>query len=164
MKATGRWTRTRIVAALVLAVALAAVAGLVIRYSLLAAGEPTPTPTPCLGCAYPPSSFSPSVTPLPISQIIDLAPKLRLEDKARVIVRRRNGQYVEFQAPPEWHQSQLPLQEGDTIVYIYPPASTMGRRPYVSTPNLLTPIAPRAQPTITLELHLPPPPTMTPPR
>ncbi len=120
---------------LLIGAVLLAVAGIILftsflgANSLLAVVEPTRTPTPCFGCISPKGPLAPTLSSPPISQVVDLAPNLALSEKARVIVRRKNGTYVELHVSPQWSRSQIPLEQGDTIVTEYPPASLMGRHP-----------------------------------
>ncbi len=111
-------------------------------------GTLTPSPKPFEYA--PPAVMPPSVTPLPLSKITDLAPDLSDHDKAYIYVFRCNGTYELFLVRPAGVETTrtIPLQAGDIIRYAFPPASLMGppppppaESPFVSpltTPNLST--------------------------
>ncbi len=100
--------------------------------------DATLTPTPPYGEIVTPS-FTASVTPLPISQGIDLAPGVPDEDKARVTVFRCDGTYAVFVGAA--HLSDVPLQPGDVILDWSPPASLVGHQAPRATDmtNILSP-------------------------
>ncbi len=129
MKLIMRWNLGVIGLALAIALFLTLAANLGSHNSLLAVGKATSTPTPCFGCFAPPVPRPATMTPLPISRIIDLGPGLPLKDKARIFVRRSSGLYLEFQVPAGWSRSELPLEPGDTIVDEFPPSSLLARTP-----------------------------------
>ncbi len=107
-------------------------------------GTLTPTPGPSDYGTLPPPA--PSVTPLPISKITDLAPDLSNEEKVYVYVHKCNGTYELFLIRPGGATAVIsdvvPLQEGDVILNWIQPASMMGHVPPRATtpsPLLTTP-------------------------
>lgn len=134
----------------------------------------TKTSTPALSeYGTPPLTHSPSVTPLPISAITDLATDLPDEDKVYVYVFRCNGTFELFLVRPGGPNADIataiPLQPGDVIWDWIPPASIIGHyAPQVTfttmpfpTPTLLpypVPMTPAETPTATSSaLPYPPP-------
>ena len=80
------------------------------------------------GTVFPPP---PTVTLLPLSKTTDLAPNLADQDKARIYVVHCNGAFELFLIGPTTAEisKTIPLQAGDTILDLVPPASSMGHRP-----------------------------------
>lgn len=102
--------------------------------------ERTSTPQPSMFGTVP-AILVPSVTPPPVSQVIDLVPQISENDKAKVYVRRANGTYVVFLTRFETEISQLPLGTGDMVIQKIPPPSLMGHQP-PRTSSGLTPTIP----------------------
>lgn len=101
------------------------------------------TPTPQLSdFGTPPMILAPSVTPFPVSQVIDLVPQLSENDKARVYVRRSDGTYMVFLMRFEMDIKDLPLSPGDVVVQKIPPPSLMGQQPPRTTFPAPTPTVP----------------------
>ncbi len=120
--------------ALGLAFVLVIITGKLIASSLSATGEPTPTSTPSIYPAPPPSFLAPSVTPYPIGNVIDLAPNMPGRCKAEVIVLRNGGQIEKFLVPigEDFSRVKANLGATDKIINAAPPAASMGHF-YVAT-------------------------------
>lgn len=104
-------------------------------------GQRTPTPQ-FSEFGTPPMILAPSVTPLPVSQVVDLVPQLAENDKAKVYVRRSDGTYVVFLTRFEMDIKDLPLSHGDVVVQKIPPASLMGQQPPRTSLPAPTPTVP----------------------
>jgi len=89
-------------------------------------GTRTPKPSEF---GTPPVVAAPSVTPRPISRIVDLAPELPERDKATVYVRHPDGTYGLFLINYNMNISELPLRTGDVVTKVVPPASLVGHKP-----------------------------------
>ena len=91
-------------------------------------GLNTPTPKPDEFGTIP--KLAPSVTPLPLSKITDLATDLPEKDKVHVYVMRCSGSFELFLLNPNMKiAAVVPLQPGDVILDWIPPASLLGHRP-----------------------------------
>lgn len=102
------------------------------QLSIKEVGPNTPTPNPDAFGTIP--EPGPSVTPLPISKINDLAADLSEEDKIYVYVMRCNGSFELFLLSPNVKIAEaIPLQPGDVILDWIPPSSLMGHRPPIVT-------------------------------
>jgi len=106
-----------------------------------------------------PQTPGPTITPLPLSKVTDLAPELADRDKVYILVMRCEGTFELFLVSPSAAadiSQVVPLQPGDIILDVVPPASLMGPPPkvLVATPTLTK--------TGTLPPY-PPPATITPP-
>jgi len=127
---------------------------------------PPPLPTPTSPNYTPPpapdtSRLPPSVTPLPITSVIDLAPELSDRDKALALVRRCDGTYVVIYFSPSTVRPDLLLCFGDELLGARPPYYMMGRYP-TNTPTSLAPVLePTIEPSPTA--YLPSGPTASPP-
>jgi hypothetical protein len=88
-----------------------------------------PTPTPQPSGFVPPSPVISTVTIYAIRATYDLSPTLPLEQKSEIIVRRADGSYDKYLAPPELLIADLPLEEGDAIVQISSPPANFGKHP-----------------------------------
>lgn len=102
------------------------------QLSIKDVGLNTPTPKPEEFGTI--SKLIPSVTPLPISKITDLATDLPDKDKVYVLIMRCSGSFELFLLNPNVKITEaIPLQSGDVILDWFPPASLMGHRPPIIT-------------------------------
>lgn len=92
-------------------------------------GPIPPTPTPHPPGFVPPSPVVSTVTIYIIRATIDLSPTLPIEQKSEIIVRRAEGAYDKYLAPPNMSMNDLPLEEGDVIVQISSPLANFGQYP-----------------------------------
>ena len=96
----------------------------------------TPNPTPRA-----------SITPIPITNSIDLAPGLDNSRKAFVYVERSNGSFDLFTIRPEEPISNaIELNPGDKIYGVVPPSFLMGAEP-ILVPTSTNSIPPTSSPT-----------------
>jgi hypothetical protein len=105
----------------------------------VSSGPNTPTPRPNENGII--SKPAPSVTPLPVTRIVDLAQGLDDKDKVYVYVMRCNGTFELFLVRPNTTFSEaVVLQPGDVILDWISPASLMGKQPPRTTPaSVITP-------------------------
>jgi hypothetical protein len=102
------------------------------QLSIKEMGLNTPTPNPDEFGTIP--KLAPSVTPLPISKMTDLATDLPDKDKVYVYIMRCSGDFELFLLNPNVKITEaIPLQPGDVILDWIPPASLMGHRPPIIT-------------------------------
>lgn len=106
----------------------------------------TPTPDRALG-TVPPPNISPSVTPIVFTNTYDLDPSISQEDKSAVLVFRCNGSWDFYWLGPNRTFKSIPLEPGDYIWQVAPPASIMGKKPPAITSTGITPI------TVTSTVH-----------
>ena len=97
----------------------------------------TRTATPNILTPYAsPAVPLPTSVPVPTPHIVDLAPYLPFEDKLEVYVYRCNGQEdLVLVDPNEDPHKVIPLAEGDVILVVGPPASSMGHQPPTVQPS-----------------------------
>lgn len=71
----------------------------------------------------PPLAEPATVTPIPYSKILDLAPNTAEGEKSILIVRHSDGTYTKMLIAPGTQRSQVPLNGGDQIIAVLPPNS-----------------------------------------
>ncbi|RUA16594.1 MAG: hypothetical protein DSY55_03795 [Clostridia bacterium] len=100
---------------------------------------PTRTPNPLTPASD--DRVGPTVTPLPIKQVIDIDPDIPNREKITIIIQRENGDFIQIWASSERFQDdqvisrlgqllpELGLTSSDKVFDIAPPASLMGKEP-----------------------------------
>ncbi len=84
----------------------------------------------------PPLAEPATVTPIPFSQNVDLAPSIPSDQKVTLIVLRNDGTYTKLLIAPDTPDSDLHLNPGDRIVAELPPnSSRLNYLPPVATPS-----------------------------
>lgn len=70
-----------------------------------------------------------TVTPIPFTKTIDLDPSISMSDKLVIEIYRCNGTYEKWIVAKKTEIASIPMNVGDIILNIFPPASVMGRQP-----------------------------------
>lgn len=109
-----------------------------------AAATSSSTPEPS-EFGTPPAVEAPSVTPLPISKVIDLAPELPQNEKAEARVKCPDGTYQIFLIRPDMSTSELPLEPGCVVIRLAPPGSLMGHALPTVTVSQASPVGPHPE-------------------
>lgn len=96
-----------------------------------------PTFAPDNGLKPPASAIlASSVTPLPIARVTDLASDLPDSDKVFVYVQRVDQSFELFKVRSNANLSvTIPMQPGDIVFNVIPPASMMGHEPSLPKPG-----------------------------
>jgi hypothetical protein len=92
-------------------------------------GPRTPTPDIYQAQGTPLPYLSPSVTPIPYANIIDMDPQIPDRDKSYIVVYRCNGTFDLYKTSDS-NFNNIPLNEGDVFYLTDVPLSLMEVHPY----------------------------------
>jgi hypothetical protein len=105
---------------------------------------PPPTPlNPNLVSPLNPQRSAPKAVVFSLTQTIDLAPGLADDDKGKLYVCKKTGEYVVFLVRPGTPIGDLPLEKGDVLFLDEPPIGARRVAPPIPTMNAPPPINPR---------------------